>query len=171
MWGRLPTFFCSCTYLRPGVKPSLEEVVAQELDALGYDLVELRRGGSRSRPVFEIRLERRDGVGVTVDDCARASRAVEARLEASELVPERYELQVSSPGIERPLRTAAEWRRFVGQWASVNSPALHGRVEVEIVGVEGDAGAEVAVVRDAKGAERRVPLADVADARLAFRWH
>jgi len=152
------------------LKPTLEEVVTQELDGLGYDLVELRRGGSRSRPVFEVRLERRDGVGVTVDDCARSSRAIEARLEASELVPERYELQVSSPGIERPLRNAAEWRRFVGQWASVNSPALHGRMEVEIVGVEGDVGAEVAVVRDAKGVERRVALADVVEARLAFRW-
>jgi len=170
MWGRLPTFFCSRTNLPRCLKPTLEEVVTQARDALGYDLVELRRGGSRSRPVFEIRLERRDGAGVTVDDCAKASRAVEARLEAGELVPERYELQVSSPGIERPLRNAAEWRRFTGQWASVNSPALHGRMEVEIVGVEGDAGAEVAVVRDAKGVERRVALADVTEARLAFRW-
>ena len=170
MWGRLPTFFCYRTNLARCLKPTLEEVVTQELDGLGYDLVEMRRGGSRSRPVFEIRLERRDGAGVTVDDCARASRAIEARLEATELVPERYELQVSSPGIERPLRNAAEWRRFAGQWASVNSPALNGRLEVEIVGVEGDAGAEVAVVRDAKGVERRVALADVTEARLAFRW-
>jgi ribosome maturation factor RimP len=170
MWGRLPTFFCYRTNLPRCLKPSLEEVVTQELDGLGYDLVELRRGGSRSRPVFEIRLERRDGAGVTVDDCARASRAIEARLEATELVPERYELQVSSPGIERPLRNAAEWRRFTGQWASVSSPALNGRLEVEIVGVEGDVGAEVAVVRDAKGVERRVALADVTEARLAFRW-
>ena len=170
MWGRLPTFFCYWTKLRRCLKPTLEEVVTQELDGLGYDLVEIHRGGSRSRPVFEVRLERRDGAGVTVDDCARASRAIEARLEATELVPERYELQVSSPGIERPLRSAAEWRRFVGKWANVSSPALHGRMEVEIVGVEGDAGAEVAVVRDAKGVERRVPLAEVTEARLAFRW-
>lgn len=152
------------------MKHSLEEVVVQELDELGYDLVELHRGGSRSRPVLEIRLERRDGAGVTVDDCARASRAIEARLEADVLVPERYELQVSSPGIERPVRTPAEWRRFVGKWASVNSPALHGRAEVEIVGVEGDDGAEVAVIRDAKGVERRVALAEITEARLAFRW-
>ena len=66
---------------------------------------------------------------------------------------------------------AADWRRFAGRWASVNSPALHGRVELEIVGLEGEDGAEVAVLRDGKGAERKVPLGEITDARLAFRWN
>jgi ribosome maturation factor RimP len=152
------------------VSQTLEEVVTQELDALGYDLVELRRGGTRTRPTLEVRLDRRDGADVSVDDCARASRAIEARLDGGELVAPQYVLQVSSPGIERPLRTPAEWRRFVGRWASVNSPALGGRAEYEVADVEGEAGAEVAVLRDAQGGERRVPLADVAEAHLAFRW-
>jgi len=102
------------------VNDELERVVNQELDALGFDLVEFRRGGTKSRPLIEARIDRRDGQKVTVEDCARASRAVEARLDASQLVSDRYVLQVSSPG-ERLLRTAAEWRRFVGRWASVLS--------------------------------------------------
>ena len=115
-------------------------------------------------------MDRRDGEKVTVDDCARASRALEARLETDKLVAERYVLEVSSPGVERPLRNVADWRRFVGRQASVNSPALNGRAEYEIVGIEGESGAEVAVLRDRKGAEHRVPLAEVKDARLAFHW-
>jgi ribosome maturation factor RimP len=152
------------------VNDTLEEIVTTELDALGFDLFELRRGGTRSRPVLEVRLDRRDGAEVTVDDCARASRAIEARLDGGDLVAPQYVLQVSSPGVERPLRGPADWRRFAGRWASVNSPALGGRAEYSIVALEGGDGAEVAVLQDAKGNERRVALSDVSDARLAFRW-
>ena len=95
--------------------------------------------GRESRPVIEVRIDRRDGSAVTVDDCARASRALEARLDGSELVSPQYVLQVSSPG-ERPLRNAAEWRRFVGRWANVLSPEHGGRFEGEIVAVEGECG-------------------------------
>lgn len=171
MWGRLPTFFCSRRNLPVGLKSSLEPIIAQELDAAQYDLVELHRGGSRGRPVFEVRIERRDGQPITVDDCARVSRLLEARLEEGQLVPERYVLQVSSPGIERPLRNATEWRRFVGRLASVNSQMLGGRVEARIVGVEGEEGTEVAVLEHPKQGTMRVALADVTDARLAFSWN
>lgn len=107
---------------------------------------------------------------MTVEDCARASRAIERRLDGGQLVAERYVLEVSSPGVERPLRTAADWRRFVGRRASVSSPALNGALEVEIAGVDGESGSEVAVLKDANGTERRIPLAEVKDARLAFHW-
>lgn len=149
---------------------ALEELIATELDALGYDLFELRVGGSRSRPTLQVRIDRRDGGAVTVDDCATASRAIEARLDAEGQMGEHYVLEVSSPGVERPLRTVADWRRFVGHRASVSSPALNGREEVEILGVEGEPGAEVVVVRDPRGMEQRIALAGVKDARLAFHW-
>ena len=150
----------------------LEGVVVAELDTLGFDLVELRRGGTRSRPVLDVRMDRRDGSKVTIEDCVRASRAIEARLDADEaLISGRYVLEVSSPGVERPLRTGAEWRRFVGRRAKVLAPALGGRVEVDIVAVEEDAAAgDVAVLRDAKGNEHRIPLAEVKEARLAIKW-
>lgn len=150
---------------------SIEPIVARELDALGFDLVELRRGGSKARPVLEIRIDRRDDEKVTVDDCARASRALEARLEADALVAEQYVLEVSSPGADRPLRNAADWRRFIGRRATVTSMVLAGgKQEVEILALDGEAGAEVALVRDPKGREVQVPLHEVSQARLAFHW-
>ena len=167
MWGRFPTFFYSGRFPRRDVKDALEGVVQSELDAIGYDLVTLRRGGTKSRPLIEVRIDRRDGVAVTVDDCARASRTLEARLDGSELVAPEYVLEVSSPG-ERPLRTAAEWRRFVGRWANVLTPEHGGRIEGKIVAVEGDAGSEVAVLEPKTGDQRRIPLAGVKEARLAF---
>lgn len=84
----------------------LETIVRTELDGLGFDLVRLRRGGTRSRPVIEIRIDRRDGEAVNVGDCVRASCVIEARFDAGvgagPLFGEgRYELQVSSPGDAR----------------------------------------------------------------------
>ena len=149
---------------------ALEKVVASEVDKLGYDLVELRIAGSRARPTVDVRIDRRDGEAVTVDDCATVSRAIEARLDVGHEAGERYRLEVSSPGVERLLRTMADWRRFVGSRASVLSPALNGREEVEIIGVDETDGAEVALIRDARGNEQRIPLAEVKEARLAFHW-
>jgi ribosome maturation factor RimP len=156
--------------LRIDVNEALERVVTEELARLDYDLVELRAGGSRARPTLQLRIDRRDGAPVTVSDCSLVSRAVEARLETEKTVGPEYVLEVSSPGIERPLHRAADWRRFVGQRASVLSPMLQGRAEVEILGVEGSDGAERIVVRTAQGTEQRIALTDVKDARLAFTW-
>jgi ribosome maturation factor RimP len=154
---------------------ALEDVVASEIRPLGLEVFELRMGGSKGRPVVDVRVEREDGKQVTVDDCAAASRAVEARLDALDFGGKRYVLEVSSPGLERPLRNAADWRKFVGRSAVVTSNApgdSAGRRtdEVEIVGVEGDAGAEIVTVKNERGVERRFPLSAVEKARLAFHW-
>jgi ribosome maturation factor RimP len=149
------------------VNETLEAVVTAELDAVGFDLVELRRGGTKNRPMVEIRIDRRDGESVTVDDCARVSRALEARLDHSGLVSDQYVLQVSSPG-DRPLRTPAEFRRFVGRWVSVLAPEHGGRFEGRLIEVGGVEGAENATF-EIEGKQRQIPLASVKEARLAFR--
>jgi ribosome maturation factor RimP len=149
---------------------ALQDVVSAELDSLGFDLVEIRRGGTRTRPVVDVRIDRRDGQKVTVDDCARASRAIEARLDAGAVFQGKYVLEVSSPGVERPLRTPADWQRFNGRRARLTSPDVGGMIEGEIVGVEDDAGRPVAVLRDDKGATHRAHVDAIREARLVFHW-
>ena len=141
------------------VKSELEIVVEGALDGLGFDLVDLRRHGSRARPAVEIRIDRRDGQRVTVEDCARVSRVIEP------LVGEQTELQVSSPGADRPLKTEQDWRRFVGRRALVKSAAFGGRKEVEIVAVDDG----VVTLRDG-ATEYRVALSTIDEARLTFNW-
>jgi ribosome maturation factor RimP len=141
------------------VKSELEIVVEGALDGLGFDLVDLRRHGSRARPAIEIRIDRRDGERVTVEDCARVSRVIEP------LVGEQTELQVSSPGADRPLKTERDWRRFVGRRALVKSAAFGGRKEVEIVAVDDG----VVTLRDG-ATEYRVALSTIDEARLTFNW-
>jgi ribosome maturation factor RimP len=157
------------------MKGTLEELVASEIKPLGLELFELKLGGSMGRPVLDVRVERVDGQKVTVDDCATASRAIEIKLDAEDFGGRRYVLEVSSPGIERPLRNAKDWKRFVGSAVVVTTnvpgdPAGRRTDEVGIAGVEGDAGQEVVIVHNERGEERRFPLAAVEKARLAFHW-
>jgi ribosome maturation factor RimP len=154
---------------------TLEELVASEIKPLGLELFELKLGGSKGRPVLDVRVEREDGEKVTVETCAAASRAIETKLDSQDFGGRRYVLEVSSPGIERPLRNAKDWRKFGGRTAVVTTnvagdPAGRRTDEVEIAGVEGDIGHEVVTVRNERGEERRFPLAAVEKARLAFHW-
>ena len=158
------------------MREALEDIITNELTPFGLELFELRTGGSKGRPVLDVRVDRKDGQQVTLDDCARASRAIEARLDSMSYAGTRYVLEVSSPGVERPLRNAGDWRRFIGRNAVVTHDAVPdgpsaGSREIRIAGVEGDAGAEVAVIEDGGGNTLRIPLAAVKKARLAFNWN
>jgi ribosome maturation factor RimP len=154
---------------------TLEDIVASEIKPLGLELFELKLGGSKGRPVLDVRIEREDGRTVTVEDCATASRTIEAKLDEENFGGREYVLEVSSPGVERPLRNAKDWRRFIGSTAVVTAnapgdPAGRRTDEVTIGGLEGDAGEEIVVVHDERGRERRFPLSAVEKARLAFHW-
>jgi ribosome maturation factor RimP len=154
---------------------TLETLVASEIKPLGLELFELKVGGGKGRPVLDVRVDREDGERVTVDDCAAASRAIESKLDADDFAGRNYVLEVSSPGVERPLRNARDWRKYIGRTAVVTSnvpgdPAGRRTDEVEIAGVEGEIGHEVVTVRNERGDERRFPLAAVEKARLAFHW-
>lgn len=158
--------------MAPPIAPALHDVVATTVAEAGFELFSLSAGGTKGRPLLEVRIDRADGGKVTIDDCARVSRAIEARLDGSALVAATYRLEVSSPGMDRPLRHAADWRRFTGRRAAVTSVAVHGgRVEGVIVGVTGSDEAPVGVVRDDQGTEHSVAMADVKTARLVVTWN
>jgi ribosome maturation factor RimP len=154
------------------VKTELEVLIGTTLSELGLDLVELRIGGSARRPLIDVRMDRLDGGRVSVDDCAAVSRVLQQRLDGDPSAPGDYVLEVSSAGLERRLKRAADWKRFVGRTVSVLSPAVGGRRELELAGFENAEveGSEVAVLRGSRGEEFRVPLSEVKEARLVFHW-
>jgi len=152
----------------------LTELTAQvraRIAALGFELADIRKGGSQGRPLLQVRIDRPDnpmGSGVTVDDCATVSRDLEQWLDAVGTLGVRYILEVSSPGIERPVRWREHWVRFVGRDVSVRLPG-RGRLRATILGVpEGTESVVLKVL--ANGEEVTVPLAEARDARLAVDW-
>ena len=124
--------------------PDLAEEVERRLGQMGFELVEAEWVGSPRKPILRIRMDLPDSVpgegGVSVDHCAQVSRSLEPWLDAHPDIPERYVLEVSSPGVERPLTRARDWERFVGQEVLIKGRGLPqelgNRVEGEILGLE-----------------------------------
>jgi len=145
--------------------------VRARLTELGYELADLQLKGAGSRSRLQVRIDRPDATrddGITVDECAAVSRALETWLDASGTLGERYVLEVSSPGIERPLRWREHWERFVGQPVRVRL-VEGGRFQAVIEGME--PGGEAVVLRlTDSGEQRTVPLAGIRDAALVVDW-
>ena len=154
------------------IAAAVEQVVETAVAQAGFELFSLTGGGTRNRPLLEVRIDRPDGAKITIEDCAVVSRAIEAVLDGSTLVAETYRLEVSSPGMDRPLRHAADWRRFAGRRVAVTSGALTGsRVEGTLLGIDEHASVETGVVQEDQGTEHRVALSDVKTARLVVTWN
>jgi len=101
---------------------TIEQVVAPVVEDMGYTLVRLSigPGAGRRAPVLQVMAERCDGT-MSIDDCARLSRALSEVLEAADPVRGAYMLEVSSPGIDRPLVRLADYDRFRGKLARVET--------------------------------------------------
>jgi ribosome maturation factor RimP len=148
---------------------TLVESFRARLAELGLDLADLRIGGTPNRPLAQVRIEwpaaelaRR----VTVDDCAMASRHLESWLDAGGPLGPRYVLEVSSPGLERPLRWHRHWVRFVGHAVNAKLAGL-GLVRARIVAVPDE---ETVVLEPQGEAPRPYRLDEIRDARLAADW-
>lgn len=147
------------------------------VERLGFEFVELERAGSRSRPILRVKIDRpgsTPGHGLTVEDCGRVSRELEAFLDAEERLAGRYVLEVSSPGVERPLVRRADFTRFAGQAvALMGHDVLAGRarrLEGELLGITGTETDERVGLRLDDGSEIEIPRREIARAHLVFRW-
>lgn len=156
--------------------PDLEHEVEERLGRLGYELVELQRAGNTQRPVIRLRVERQAlDRPVSLDDCTIVSRDLEGWLDNGGRLPARYVLEVSSPGLERPLTREKDFHRFRGRRVAVRgSEVLCGRasrLEGELLGLvrDGD-GSQAIRLRLNGGDEVEVPRAAVRGARLVHEW-
>jgi len=157
--------------------PGIEEEVEVRVEALGLEVVELEWGGSESRPILRLRVDLPDsspGKGVTVEHCIRVSRAIEPWLDEHPNLPERYTLEVSSPGVERPLRRRRDFDRFQGFEAVLKTTTLApGARSRRIQGVlEGFGEGEPVRVRlrPSRGEVIEVPFDQIEKAHLVYRW-
>jgi len=89
------------------------QIIGPTIEGMGYDLVRVHLTGGQ-RPTLQIMAERQDDAPMTVDDCADISRAVSAVLDVEDPLPGAYTLEVSSPGIDRPLTRGKDYVRFAG---------------------------------------------------------
>ena len=141
----------------------IERRITPTGEALGFTVVRVQISGGQ-RPRLQVMAERRDGKAMMVDDCADISRAIAAVLEVEDPIAGAFTLEVSSPGIDRPLVRLGDFERFAGFEAKVETNRPVGgrrRFRGRLVGVAGQ------VVRiQVKGATVDLPYADIGRAKL-----
>lgn len=146
--------------MREALLRLLEPVVG----TAGFELLELEFSPASRRALLRVYIDRTDGAAVTLDDCERASRAIEQVLDSADPIGREYALEVSSPGFDRPLRTPEHFARFVGSEARIElQRPLEGRKRFRGRLLSADA---EAVIMEVDGREWRLPMADMGKARL-----
>ena len=143
----------------------IEAMVTPSLEAMGYRLVRVSMTGGQ-RATLQVMAERLDGAAMTVEDCADISRSLSALLDVADPIASAYTLEVSSPGIDRPLLKREDFARFTGFEAKIELSAPQAgrrRFRGRLLGVDGDA---VRILAD--GAELALPLAAVVRAKLVL---
>ncbi|MDQ6876954.1 MAG: ribosome maturation factor RimP [Candidatus Dormibacteraeota bacterium] len=150
--------------------PSIRELIEPTLEHMGYELYSLDQSGQSGRT---LRVSIDNAEPITIADCERVSRVVGPLIDHSNLIEGPYNLEVSSPGAERPLRAQSEYERFNGKRVNIRyrSGDADTVVEGQLVAVDG---AGIAV--QAQGARGRAPVvlhiswSDVVAGRLAVTF-
>ena len=143
----------------------IEGLIAPVLADLGFGLVRVMLLAKRRR-TLQVMAERADGSPVGVDDCVTISRALSALLDAADPIPGAYDLEVSSPGIDRPLVRPVDFERFAGFEAEVvTREPVDGRRRFRgrLLGLRDD---DVELRHE--GGTFSIPVAAIAEAKLAL---
>ena len=149
---------------RMDIAERIAGMIEPALTDMGYALVRVQLSGA-ARLTLQIMAERADGENMTVDDCADISRAVSALLDVEDPIEAAYSLEVSSPGIDRPLVKPADYQRWAGFEARIETAMpVDGRKRFRgrLIGLAGD---DVKLRLD-DGADAAVPLAAITRAKL-----
>ncbi len=143
----------------------LQGMIEPVVESAGFRLVRLRLMGGKTK-TLQIMAEREDGT-MNVDDCVTLSRALSDFLDGEDPIEGEYNLEVSSPGIDRPLTRITDYVRWSGHEAKVElaAPDASGRKRFKglLLGLDGND-----VVMDVEGARKSFPFRAIADAKLVL---
>jgi ribosome maturation factor RimP len=147
-------------------------VIEPEVKALGFELVRVKLIGSGDERALQVMAEDPASGQLVVEQCMALSRRVSDRMDAieeagEELVRGAYNLEVSSPGIDRPLTRAKDYANWAGHEVNVSLSEPvgdHRRLRGELAGIEGG----IVVIEDRKAGRIEVPLAQIHSAKLVL---
>ena len=143
---------------------AIARLIEPTVKELGFDLVRVAMIGGKSDPTLQIMAERPDTRQLTIDDCSDLSRKLSDLLDEADPIEESYRLEVSSPGIDRPLTRPADFADWAGHEARIRfAEPVDGAKQVSGI-IEGISGDTIRVATP-KG-ERQIAFANIASAKL-----
>lgn len=143
----------------------IEALITPSVTSMGFELVQVKMIDGRSGSTLQIMAERPDG-SMGVEDCAKISRQVSAILDVEDTITTEYRLEVSSPGIDRPLVKLADYPKFIGHSAKLETALpIDGRKRFTgiIKAIEGE---DVILTVDNK--DYNLPFIDIQTAKLVL---
>lgn len=149
----------------------LEQHIDQFLQERGFQLVELRRGGGRGHQQFHIKMDRPWSMPqkseVSAQDCVRIARQLRSWLDQQAKLPSPNQMEVSSPGVERPLLRVRDYKQFAGREARIKGfgTLVEGQKTITAQILGGHTDPDRAVLRW-EGQQLSLPLANIASAHL-----
>lgn len=147
---------------------ALTRLIEPEATALGFELVRVRLFGKGDERTLQVMAERPDTRQLTIDDCAELSRRLSDMLDETDPIEDAYRLEVSSPGIDRPLTRLKDFADWAGHEARIVLDApIDGQKQFkgELSGVEGET---IVIAQQKSGTIARVPFSGVVDAKLVL---
>ncbi len=154
------------------ITEQIADLLQPILDSMGLELVEIEFKKLGRGHLLQIFIDKPGGV--TLDDCSDVSRELSVQLDVEDCIPGRYTLEVSSPGLDRPLKKEQDFIRFQGQLAVVKTSELlqdeKGSRRKTFLGVIQGLESGVVVIRLKEGALARIPLDMIAKAHLEFEF-
>lgn len=140
----------------------VDALVTPVVESLGYDLIELEYLTDQGRWILRLYI---DGeAGITLEDCEKVSRSVSAVLDVEDIIPGHFNLEVSSPGVERPVRRLKDFEKYVGSVVKIKT---HNKISEQrnftgvIKGIS-----EGAVHISENGRDIKIPIEEISKARL-----
>ena len=161
-------------YREPDVIERVRDLAARVAGSYGLDVFDVQFRREAGGMILRVRLDRPGpsataADSVSVDDCAQVSRDLSAMLDVEDFVPIAYTLEVSSPGLDRPLRHADDYRRFVGRRAKlVMRQAVEGQTFFK--GTLGGLDGQDVLIDSEDGRRHRVPLDVITRAHLEVEF-
>ena len=158
------------------IEPELRHAITTAIEREGAHLIELIARGDRSRRVLEVFIDAE--TGITTEICATISRSIAAAIEESGLIPGSYRLDVSSPGIDRPLTFPWQYAKHLGRTLRVmavqgtvpTAGGGSGRGPEPVQGVLKEVGEEGITLQPAAGELLRIAFSGITEARVVAPW-
>ena len=149
-----------------GLEARIADAIAPTIESMGYELVRVQVSG-KERPVVQIMADRADGTSFRVEDCESISHAAGAVLDVEDPIKGEWTLEVSSPGIDRPLTRTKDWNRFAGHVATLELMIpQEGRKRFRGIALGADA--ETVRMKLDEGGEASFPRSNIRRAKLVL---
>ena len=147
------------------IRHPLADMLEPIIEKLGYEVVRIMTIG-QANPTLQIMIDKTDGTEITVNDCAKVSRALSETLDEKDPISDRYNLEVSSPGLDRPLTKPEHFVRFAGNVVKIETDELvenRKRFKGVLNGME-----NLTVLLTMEGTEYRLPFETISKAKIVL---